>query len=200
MKKILLYVIFLAFSVVPAVAQTAKSVLDKCAQTLSAQQGVEAQFSMESAQYGNASGNIAIKGRRFHATTGAAAMWFDGKTQWTYLKKNDEVSVTTPTEEQLQALNPYNFINMYKKGFSYTMTKSGGSYIVHLKADDAKRRIQEMFITIDQKSYAPSEVKMRQGQRWTKFTISGLHTANLADSRFVFNKSDYPSAEVIDLR
>jgi hypothetical protein len=59
-------------------------------------------------------------------------MWFDGTTQWTYLKSNDEVSVTTPNETQQQALNPYNFINMYKSGFKYTMSTGASDYKVHL--------------------------------------------------------------------
>ena len=188
------------FFMVGTAAQTAKSVLDKCAALVSAKEGVKASFTMESAQYGSASGTIAVKGKKFHASTPMATMWFDGTTQWTYLKKNEEVSVTTPTEAQLQSLNPYNFINMYKKGFKSTMTTSASSYNVHLTATDAKRKVQELFITVDKKSYAPTEVKMRQGAKWTTFTISDLKTATLDDAEFRFNSKDFPSAEVIDLR
>ena len=179
---------------------SAKSVLDKCAATVSAKEGISAQFRMESAQYGNASGTIAVKGKKFHATTAAASMWFDGTTQWTYLQKNNEVSVVTPTEAQLQAINPYNFINLYKKGFTYTMSTSASSYQVHLTAEDPKRKVQEMFITIDKNNNTPSEVKIRQGNKWTTFVITHLTTQKLDDSEFVFSSKDFPSAEVIDLR
>ena len=116
------------------------------------------------------------------------------------MAKNNEVNVTTPTEAQLQALNPYNFIGMYKKGFSYTMTKSGSTFIVHLTASDAKRKVQELFITVDNKSYIPSVVKMRQGTKWTTFTIKNFKATKLDDSVFRFNSREFPSAEVIDLR
>ena len=99
-------------------AQSAKQVLDKCAARVSSRDGVKADFTMTSAQYGNASGKIAVKGKMFHATTPMATMWFDGKTLWTYMSKNEEVNVTNPSEAQLQVLNPYNFVNMYKKGVS----------------------------------------------------------------------------------
>ena len=178
----------------------AKSVLDKCAAKVSARQGVTADFRMESAQYGNTSGTIAVKGKKFHASTPVATMWFDGKTQWTYLQKNNEVSVTTPTETQLQALNPYNFINMYKKGFKYTMTQTKDEYKVHLTAENASQRIPEMFITVDKNSYSPTEVKLLQNKKWTTFTISNLKQVSLADAAFKFNAKDYPTAEVIDLR
>ena len=201
MKKVCLVLALMLCALTGSMsAQTAKSVLDKCAAVVSDKNGVQASFSMESAQYSKVKGTIAVKGRMFRATTDVAVMWFDGKTQWTYLKKNSEVSVTTPTETQIEALNPYNFINMYKQGFKYTMTTSAQSYNVHLTATDAKRKIQELFITIDKKTYAPSEVKLLQGTKWTTFTITGLKKANLSDDAFRFNRKEYPNAEVIDLR
>jgi outer membrane lipoprotein-sorting protein len=97
-------------------------------------------------------------------------------------------------------MNPYNFINMYKKGFKYTMTQSGGAFQVHLTATDASKRVQEMFITVDKKTYHPTEVKLLQKQKWTTFTIKNLKTVKLSDAAFKFNSKDFPSAEVIDLR
>lgn len=200
MKKIVSLLLSIVFSTSFCVAQTARQVLDKCAATVSSKDGVQAKFSMQSAQYGSTSGTIAVKGRMFHASTPVSSMWFDGKTLWTYMSKNDEVNVTTPTESQLQALNPYNFINLYKQGFKYTMTKSSTAFNVHLTATDTKRNIRELFIVVDQKSYQPTEVKMLQKQKWTTFTISDLKAQTLSDSMFRFNSKDFPSAEVIDLR
>ena len=200
MKKFAFLLSLIVFSTSFCVAQTARQVLDKCAATVSSKDGVQAKFSMQSAQYGSTSGTIAVKGRMFQASTPVSSMWFDGKTLWTYMSKNDEVNVTTPTESQLQALNPYNFINLYKQGFKYTMTKSSNSFNVHLTATDTKRKIRELFIVVDQKSYQPTEVKMLQNQKWTTFTISDLKTQKLDDATFRFNSKDFPSAEVIDLR
>ena len=98
-------------------AEGAKSILDKAATTVSNPNGVQANFQMISKQYGSTYGSISIKGRKFHASTPEAIVWFDGKTQWTYMKNNDEVNVSNPTEAELQAINPYNFINIYKQGF-----------------------------------------------------------------------------------
>ena len=200
MKKILLLFSILMSCLTIAQAQNAKDVLDKCAAVVSNKDGVKASFRMESARYGSSSGTIAVKGRKFCVTTDIASIWFDGKTQWTYLKKNDEVSVTTPTEVQLQTLNPYNFITMYKKGFKQTMTTNASSYNVHLTADNSSKKISEMFITIDKKSYTPTEVKVLQGNKWTTFTISNLQKSKLDDGMFRFNSKDFPTAEVIDLR
>lgn len=200
MKKILILFSILMSCLTIAQAQNAKDVLDKCAAVVSNKDGVKASFRMESARYGTSSGTIAIKGRKFCVTTDIASIWFDGKTQWTYLKKNDEVSVTTPTEVQLQTLNPYNFITMYKKGFKHTMTTNASSYNVHLTADNSSKKISEIFITIDKKSFTPTEVKVLQGNKWTTFKISNLQKSKLDDAMFRFSSKDFPSAEVIDLR
>ena len=113
MKKILFTLVCALLLVGNAGAQTAKQVLDKTAATISSKSGIKANFTISGNKYGNVSGTIAVKGRKFQATTPMAVMWFDGKTQWTYMKKNDEVNVSNPTEAQLQAINPYNFINHF---------------------------------------------------------------------------------------
>ena len=182
----------------PISAQTAKQVLDKTAAVVAAKSGAKASFTIKGEQF-NTSGTIAVKGKKFQATTPQATIWFDGKTQWTYLKKNDEVNVANPTEAELAAINPYNFIYMYQKGYKYTMEKKNGSFIVHLTATD-KRSIQEMYITINSKSHIPSQIRMRQQKGWTTIDISGFKQSKLSDGMFRFNSKDFPNAEVIDLR
>lgn len=180
-------------------AQTAKEVLDKTAAVITAKNGARASFSIKGERM-STNGTIAVKGRKFHVTTPQAVVWFDGKTQWTYLKQNDEVNVATPTEAELQAINPYNFIYLYKQGYTYTMTKKGSNYDVHLTAKDKKRSVQEMYIIISQKSYIPSQIRMKTAQGWNTIEVSNFKQANLSDGTFRFNAKDYPQAEIIDLR
>ena len=186
-------------SLFTANAQSAKSVLDKAAASVTVASGVKANFRMTTTT-GNTSGTIAIKGKKFYATTPQAKIWFDGKTQWTYLKNNDEVNVSNPTEAQLQAINPYNFINLYKNGYTYTMNTAGTNYVIHLTSNSADRKIKELFITVNKKSYEPMQVKMLQGKKWTTFDITSIKKEKIADSQFRFNSKDFPKAEIIDLR
>ena len=198
MKKICFLITAMLMSVA-TYGQTAKSVLDKAAATVSAKEGIKANFRM-SGTHGNTKGSIAVKGRKFYATTPQATVWFDGKTQWTYMKNNDEVNVVNPTESQLQAINPYNFINLYKHGYTYTMNTAGTNYVVHLTANSPSKKISEVFITVNKKSYEPMQVKMLQGKKWTTFDITSIKKQNIADSQFRFNSADFPKAEIIDLR
>lgn len=198
MKKICFLITAMLLSVA-TYGQTAKSVLDKAAATVTVKEGVKANFKM-TASNGTTSGTLLLKGRKFHATTPVATIWFDGKTQWTYLKNNDEVNISNPTEAQLQAINPYNFINLYKKGYNATLNKSGKDYVVHLTATDKSKKIQELFVSVNKTSYHPTQVKLLQGKKWTVFDISDLKRQNIPDSQFQFNSKDFPNAEIIDLR
>ena len=198
MKKICILILTALISTV-ATAQTAKSVLDKAAAHITVKDGVKANFKMQGG-IGNTSGIILIKGKKFHASTPQATVWFDGKTMWTYMKQNEEVNVSNPTEAQLQAINPYNFINLYKNGYNCTLNNTGSSYVVHLTSNVKDRKIKELFVTIDKQSYRPTQVKLLQGKKWTIFDITDLSKSKVADSQFRFNAKDFPKAEVIDLR
>ena len=179
-------------------AAQARKILDKTASIVGRKGGAVANFSM-SGKYGNSSGTIAVKGNKFNATTPQAVVWYDGKTQWTYMKKNQEVNVTTPTEAQQQSMNPYKFISIYKNGFKLGMKTVNGGWQIHLYATNQKRTIKEMYITVG-KDYLPKTIRMRQANGWTTISVSNFKPKNLSDSVFRFNVKDYPHAEVIDLR
>ncbi len=179
-------------------AQSAKSVLDKTAQALASKGGVTASFKVRDAQNGSVSGTISIKGRKFYAKTTAVTVWFDGKTQWTYVPQNDEVNISTPTASELSAINPYGFIYLYRQGYTLSMQTQGQSYVVTMKSQ--KKAIREMVVTVSRQSYVPSQVRLLQNNRWTTVTISDFKRGNLSDSLFQFNKKSCPHAEIIDLR
>ena len=199
MKKILALA-FVAMMSIGAMAQTAQQVLDKTAAVIGNKSGASANFKMSSSKYGSASGSIAIKGNKFNARTPQAIVWFNGKTQWTYLKKTNEVNVSNPTQAQQMSMNPYTFINIYKTGYKSSLKTVGSNYVVHLIANNQKRSVAEMYITINKKTHIPSVVKMRQGNIWSTITVSNFRAKSVSNSTFNFNSKECPGAEVIDLR
>ena len=180
-------------------ATQARKVLDKAASMVGRKGGATANFSI-SGKYGNSNGTIAIKGNKFRATTSDAIVWYDGKTEWTYIKKNEEVNVSTPTEAQQQAMNPYKFITIYKNGFNMSMTSTASDHNIHLVAQNQGRTIKEMYITVDKRTNLPKQVKMRQQNGWSTINITNFKAVDQSDATFRFNSKDFPHAEVIDLR
>lgn len=199
MRKICIISLLLAVCCV-VTAQTAKSVLDKAAAILNSGNGISANFQTDGKQYGNTKGSISLKKQKFHISTPQAAVWFNGQTMWTYMKKSNEVNVGNPSKKELQAINPYNFINMYNHGYKYKMEKSGNEYIVHLTASDKGVGISEMIISVNRTTYVISKIRIKRGQAWSTITITNFKKANLNNSMFNFNAKSYPDAEIIDLR
>lgn len=202
MKKtaIILLLLMLALGVSAQQAAQARKVLDKTAAIVGHKGGATANFKVSSAKVGTATGSISIKGNMFQARAEEAIVWYNGKTQWSYLKSTDEVNVTTPTEAQRMRMNPYTFITMYKQGYTLGMTQQGSNYQVHMVAQNKQRTVQEVYLTISKATYKPSIIKMREGQTWTTITISNFQTKNLSNSLFSFNAKDFPTAEIVDLR
>ena len=174
---------------------------DKTAAVVGRKGGAEANFTATGSKIGSQSGTIAIKGNMFQARTPKAIVWYNGKTQWSYLKMTNEVNISTPTEAKRMSMNPYTFLSMYKSGYNLSMETKSGNYVIHMTAQNKKRSVQEAYITISKHSYTPSLIKMRQGtNNWTTITVNNFKAVNQPNSKFTFNAKDFPKADVIDLR
>ena len=167
-------------------ATNARKVLDKTAAIVGSKNGATA--------------DLSIKGNKFYAHTSKAIMWYNGKTQWSYLTSTNEVNISTPNPAQQMAMNPYTFINLYKSGYNLALKTVGADYQVHMKAQNTKQSIAEVYILINRSTYKPKQVKMKRGGEWTTITVSNFKNQKLADRIFTFQSKDFPTAEVVDLR
>ena len=120
MKKTILItlMVMLTLTIGAQNAAQARKVLDKTAAVVSNKNGATAQFTLSSAKTGTVSGRLSLKGNKFQVTTPHSIIWYNGKTQWSYLKSTEEVNMSTPTAAQQLQMNPYRFINMYKTGYN----------------------------------------------------------------------------------
>lgn len=201
MKKFILLscMVLVSFCGMAQNSKLAMKILDKTAAVVGRSGGASASFSISGNNLGATSGTIAIKGNKFYAHTPEATVWFNGKTQWTYMKATNEVNVTTPNEAKQAQMNPYKFITIYKSGYNFDMKNQGNAYQVHMTAQNKKRSTQELYITIS-KNHVPTQVKMRQGENWTTINISNFKAKDQSDAIFNFKAKDFPKAEIIDLR
>lgn len=212
MKKYLMLLLLCLGISAPADAQSAKSVLDKTAATFTEKGAVKADFVIKNfvgqAQNGQSmTGSILLDGKKFKLNAQGITTWFDGKTQWTYVPENEEVNVTEPTDEELQSINPYTFLNFYKKGYKYkfgsTKTFQGKNiFEVVLLAKSQKQDIKQVVLFIEKNTYQLMQIKFRQGtNNWMSITVNSFDgRQKVMDSTFTFDKKDAPNAEIIDLR
>ena len=213
MKRLLLLII-ISLSALSAFAGTkdpeTRKVLDATAAHIQKAGGIELRFTATTlsgkTEQGSTSGQMDIMGKQFYMSTPDMLTWFDGKQQWSMQTGDEEVNLTEPTGTELQAINPYAFLSIYKRGFNYKMKKgtlSNGKegYKIFLTADNAKQEIREMFLEIDNQ-YNPVRVSIRQGKKqWVRLVVNSFATGKqFGDKHFTFPKEKYPNAEIIDLR
>ncbi len=189
----------------------AKEILDKTSNALSKDSGIKATFLLQNYRQrklsGQTKGSISLKGNRFVLETPGTITWFNGKTQWTYIAENEEVNISNPTEKELQYMNPYSFINLYKKGFTYKigeniLYKGKNTHKIILAPEDKKQDISQVELLIEQYSLQPVLIRVhsKKGEEMTIEILSYHSRQNIPDNNFIWDAKQYPHAEIIDLR
>lgn len=207
LNKIMLCVcLLLCGTTLRAQQSDARKILDRTAEAFAKAGGVEISFKVQ-ASGTSSTGTLRLKGDKFLLESEDAKTWFDGRTQWSYLASSDEVNVSEPTPEELQSINPYALLSLYKQGYGLKLAKADKAalaslYKVVLTATDNKRDFRQVVVYITKDTYRPRQVEIRhKGGDSSVIFIDGYRTGqNFPDALFVFNKKAYPSAEVIDLR
>mgnify|MGYP003577011388 CR=1 FL=1 len=130
----------------------------------------------------------------------------DGKTQWTYLKENKEVQVTT-VDDSGDALNPAKIFTIYEQGFKYLYTgesKAGGKVyqMIDLSPTDTKKSYFKIRLSIDKnaKQIASATIFENSGNKYTYTIKSLVPNVKVAESTFSFDPKRFPGVEVVDLR
>lgn len=213
MKNILFVYICLFGLALPLSAQKldAQDILDRTATAFRQAGGIQADFTVQTyakgVLQGSSVGTIRLKGEKFLLDADGVKTWFDGRTQWSYLTNCDEVNVSEPTPEELQSINPYALLSIYKQGYHMKLGKTdvyGGkpAYEVILTASDRKKDLQCVIIYVTKDTFQPLCISMTQkGGNSVAIRITSYKAGeSYNDHLFTFDKKAYPTAEVIDLR
>lgn len=203
MRKTRIYVLIMAMCLCTHVFaqkdKQAREVLDKTATVLKEAGGIRATFG------GTASGTLLLKGESFYLNSGGVQSWFDGHTQWSYLESSEEVNICNPTPEELQSINPYALLSLYKQGYNYkyigTKNRNGKQGYEVILTPEQKQDIASITLFVSQ-SYQPIYIKVEQdGQPANEIIVTSFQTGqSLDDATFRFDKKKFPDAEIIDLR
>ncbi len=193
-------------------AQNASSILEKCVQTYESSNGIRAHFTLHTSlpqqRTGESfEGTIQMKGDKFKLETPDMTTWYNGKTQWSYVERNEEVNVTTPDGEELQYTNPAVILRLYKKGFkaaykgTSTTRQAKAAYDITL-TPSGKSNIREVTLQVEKQTSVPASITLsdKKGATYRIEISQWKSDANLSDSLFSFPEKEYPNAEIIDLR
>ncbi|MFI5187283.1 MAG: outer membrane lipoprotein carrier protein LolA [Chitinophagales bacterium] len=152
-------------------------------------------------------GNVFMKGSKYRVSFVGQEIFCDGSTQWTYDKSSNEVTITK-IDASSNTITPQKLLtDFYDKDFLYKLngeSKIAGKTIqeIEMTPNDKTKPFHKVYLLIDKnaKTIYSTKVLEKEGNRYS-YTINTLNgNANIPDSKFVFNKKDYPGVEEVDLR
>jgi len=216
MKKSYLFLAIIPFSM-HLFAQTrndpdAKKILDAVSAKFKSYKAVQASFTykVENADgktISSKKGTVFMKGTKYRVSFVGQEIFCDGNNVWTYDKASNEVTITR-LDVSSNTLTPQKlFTNFYDKDFLYKLNgekKIGGRTMqeIEMTPNDKTKTFHKVYLMIDKnaKTIYSTKVLEKAGNRYS-YTVNTLNgNANVADSKFVFNKKDYPGVEEVDLR
>jgi outer membrane lipoprotein-sorting protein len=214
--KLLYFVLVGLFIAVPLFAQKdakAKAILDKTSDVINRSGGLSVSFTFhinDEARRIKESfeGQILLKGDKFFLDTPEQTVYFDGKTQWVYVKSTEEVNILEPQPQDLQALNPISIFELYKTDCDYKY-KGVKTDIQKRKAEEVSlfpkkknETIKQVDMQINPDSWLPSSFRITNKDKSEYLIYINKYQTkqDFPDSQFVFDKKKYPQAEINDLR
>lgn len=199
-NKILLLLVMMMSALVANAADNAVKILDKAAEAYKASGDVKIGFQITISGQ-STTGIIKLSGQKFCCTMSGSVAWFDGKTMWHYVKDNAEVNVTNPSDKDIARMNPYAFLNIYKKGYKCSVTKTTSTeYQIKLTGKKGSP-YNDIIVHLNKSTYQPTYIKMVSPKRTAEIVVNSfIKNQKFANSDFVFNKKEFPNAEVVDLR
>ena len=196
-------------------AQDARAILDKASKAYENAGGITAKFTLDSKDVSNNTtysqdGRADMKGDRFKLDVPDGITWFDGKTQWGYIKDTNEVNVSNPTGDELKSISPSAMFNIYKAGFDlkYIGEKVvNGARVYHIELQPQaivkkSSDITKLEVLINKQTHIFAQIAIHDKSGFINtVSIRDIKTGiALDDNVFKFDSKSYPNAETIDLR
>lgn len=179
----------------------ATAIMERCAAALARPAACRISFTVADGE-GSPQGTLTFSGNRFMMETPSLTIWFDGKTQWTYLREQNEVNITTPTTAEIAESNPFELIRSFGSNFRCKMMKSApAADIIELSARSKDSAVRSVVLTVKKSDGMPSEMEIffSNGSK-TVISIKSVTAVKVQDSLFSFSKKNCPGAEIVDLR
>lgn len=202
--KIISVVLAVAIPFMASAADKSSAILKSSAEKFRTSPSIQCTYSLKAAN-STSGGQATFAGDRFKMSTPEMSVWYDGRTQWSLLTAQNEVTVTEPTDQELSQVNPFVIINNFSKNFTSKFIASaakGTKRILLTPRKGSTQAIKSATITISDATQLPTEIVVvdSDGHTFT-ITITSLKIGKaLPESNFRFPKNSYPKTEIIDLR
>jgi outer membrane lipoprotein carrier protein len=155
-------------------------------------------------------GSLKMKGDKFVLDMGEQKVFSDGETRWIYLEKDNEVQIKDAQKEgeKGELIHPTDLFTIWEKGYKYEYAKrikeDGRSYhVIKLyPKDPSEKPFHTLQLKVDKEKETIHEVRVfgKQGTDYV-YTVKELNDqVDFDDDDFVFDPSEHPNIEKVDLR
>jgi outer membrane lipoprotein-sorting protein len=215
MKKFIITLIVIATTFNLSVAfaqqdQKAKDVLNKLSEKSKSYKTIVADFTLKMINKEEdideeQSGTLYIKDNKYYVSIPGQVIFSDGKAVYTYLKDADEIQINNlPDALDEESVDPSKLFTLYEKDFKYKYVKEeNNQHVINLyplKPDGKGYHRITLYIDKSKMEISRIEIYGKDGTNTIYIVKSFKTNVPVEDSKFTYNKSKYPNAEVIDLR
>jgi outer membrane lipoprotein-sorting protein len=130
----------------------------------------------------------------------------DGKSQWTYLKKDKEVQLNN-VDHSDEGFNPAQLFTIYEKGYKYLYTGEqiikGKTYqVIDLTPEDINKSFFKIRLMIDKakKQIYSAQIFDNNGSRYNYTVKTMTPDPQAGAATFTYDAKSHPGVEVVDLR
>lgn len=197
-------IIFAVISLPIIAAESPKAILEKSISKISNVNGIKAAFSISIDGSSPISGTYLSKGKKFKLVTPLSTTWFDGKDMWTANNKSRQITLITPTEQEINEVNPFSYLKSYKGKYRIFFSKRSekGLYLILLNPINSKDQIKAVEIAINAASLLPERfiIRDKNDNRTTVSVNSISLNTIIPDAEFICKPNSLKGYELVDLR
>jgi len=145
-------------------------------------------------------GQVTVASEKYKLNFLDAIQLFDGKSLYTIVPENEEITITKAQEEEDYGINPRELLQFYKNGYDYHWDinqRVKGKNIQFVKLIPQKRdgETESLLVGIDTKqNHIYKLIEIGYNGTTTTLTINNMKVdSSLPDNFFVFDEADYPN-------
>ena len=142
-----------------------------------------------------------VKGEKFFATMGKNTIISNGIKNWV-ISSEDKTVYISAVDDSDESINPKKLMTLWEKDVkSKYIKEEKGMHIIHLypsKPSEKDFHTIVLKISVATKDLKHIEVRMKDSTRMFYDILKLTPNAEVSDSKFVFNKRDYPGYEEIE--
>lgn len=145
-----------------------------------------------------------VKGNKYFATYGEITLLSNGLKTWTVINEEKSVYVSDASDDE-ESMNPKKLMTIWENGFKnkYEKASTFNGENVHIiklyptNPDNADYHTILLYVSTKSSELKKAVMKTNDGTTMTYHLTKFVSNKDIADSKFVFNKAQYPGFAVI---